>query len=371
VATAFRDIPRRVETLAREPSFIPHDEDEHGRWSRLVDLTQTLEPAPLLQKIVVATLTDCDADAAGARIGLVPEQEPLSEVQHFAEHERHWAESVLAAETVLPSITRFLGGQGDEFTGLEASIVTMIVVPLRDADDTAIGSLLAVWRRDLGEEGDAKVADLQLLVEDARAALGNAARFQRLQSSAVRDPSTGLFDQRYFFDLLASAVNAARQTSQSLALLLLAASELEPGPDDVRVTSLEQALISGSERIARAVGELGVVCRVGLGEFAVVMPKADLARAERSLDALMQELPAASGEARLRWSASAAQLDEVETAEELWERARRKLRPERVPPTPTRAGLATAPATSGPIRLSFGGEDWTLRPRAPRKDPPE
>jgi GGDEF domain-containing protein len=372
VATAFRGIPRPVETPAREPSFAPRDDDEHRRWSRLADLTRTLEPVPLLQKIVVATLNDCDADAAAARIGPLPEQEPITEVRHFGEHERPWAESMVAAETVLPSITRYVDPRRGQFAGLEASIATTIVVPLRDPDDNPIGNLLAVWRRDLGEEGDMKVADLELLVEDARAALGNATRFQQLQSMAIRDPSTGLFDQRHFFDLLARAVDAARWTSQPLTLLLLAASEVEPGPDDVRVTSLEQALVTGSARIARAVGELGVACRVGLGEFAAIMPNADLESAQPCLDALMQELPVqAAGEARLRWSASAVQLDDAEVAEELWRRARRELRPEHVPAAPTRARPATAPATSGTIRLSIGGEDWTLRPRAPREDPPD
>jgi GGDEF domain-containing protein len=344
----------------REPSVPAPVDVERGRWSRLADLTGTLEPGPLLRKIVDATLVDSDADAAAARIGLLAEPGSVYEVRHFADHERTWAESVLAAETVLPSITRYVA---PERNARDAPIATTIVLPLRDADDNAIGNLLAVWRRDLAGEGDTKVADLEVLVDDARAALGNAARFQRLQSMAARDPSTGLFDQRYFFDLLARTVESARRTSQPLALVLLVAEEVEPGAADVRVTSLDEALVNGSARIAQAIGDRGVTCRVALGEFAAVMAGTDLAAARQTLDALVEELTIqAIGEARLRWSGSAVQLDTAEGADELWQRARRELGSEHV--------TSAAPAAGGTIRLSIGGDDWTLRPRSPRQDPP-
>jgi GGDEF domain-containing protein len=343
--------------------------DERERWSRLADLNATLEPALLLQKIVDATLAECGAAAAAARLGGAGEQDPVSEVRQFAEQERSWVESVLASETLLPSITRYLAPRGEEVTGGESSIATAIVVPLRGPDAEPVGNLVAVWRRDLADEGDAKVAELEALVADAAAALGNASRVLRLQSLAVRDPSTGLFDQRHFRGLLAGAVETARRTWEPLSLLLFAAFEIEPAAHELAVASLEQALVEGSAGIARVVGERGVTCRVGLGEFAVILANTDLARARLLLDALGDELPAeAAGEARLTWAASAVQLAEREGEDELWQRARRELQPGRAAAVRT---TATAPVVSGAMRLSrAGGDDWTLRRRPPGGEAP-
>jgi hypothetical protein len=187
VASAFRPLLRRVGTPQA-------NEDEHHR-STVADFIGTLEPELLLQKIVAAAVTACRADAAAARIG-GPTDEPISDVRGFAEHEREWVKSVLASEPLVSSITRYLFRADDSGAEPEASIGpaigTAIVVPLRDWDGNIIGDLVAVWRRDLAAEGDGKVAQLEALAEDARAAMGNAVMFQRLHSIAVPDRSTAV-----------------------------------------------------------------------------------------------------------------------------------------------------------------------------------
>jgi hypothetical protein len=172
IALAFPAQPG-VEAVAHES--LP---EESERWSRLADFNGTLEPEALLRKIVAAALADCGADAAAGRIAAT-DLEPVSEVSEFDEHEFAWTESVLASEPLVASITRYLVRSD------EASIGTAIVVPLRDADGGATGSLVAVWRRDLGGAGDTRLAELELLADDARAALGNAIRFRQLQSIAA------------------------------------------------------------------------------------------------------------------------------------------------------------------------------------------
>jgi hypothetical protein len=178
VALAFRPLPG-VESVVR-----PAAEEDTERWSRLADFNGTLEAAPLLRKIVGTALADCGADAAAARIG-TPEVEPFTEVRAFAEHELQWAETVLDSNPLMPSITRYLARSDADIAASEPSIATAIVVPLRDTDGNAAGSLVAVWRVDLADEGDARLAELEQLADDARAALGNALRFQRLQSIAA------------------------------------------------------------------------------------------------------------------------------------------------------------------------------------------
>jgi GGDEF domain-containing protein len=365
-ASAFQPLHRPADTGVRQlPSPDPTEDDERERWSRVADLNQTIETPALLRKIVAATITHCGADAAAAGTRALDEQEPVAEALQFEDHEQPWAESVLSSETAIPSITRYVA-RGEPPAGAEPPIGTAIVVPLRDPQGEAIGNLVAAWRRDLADEADEKVSELELLVDDARAALGNAGRFRRLQSIAGRDPLAGLFDQRYFLGLLAGAVEAARRSSQPLTLALLTASEIEPEAHDVRVTSLEEALANASARIADELGGRGTTCRVGLGDFVVIMPDTDLAAARRLLDAITEELSAeATGETTLKWSASPLELGDSERADELWERARRQLRPaEDARPA---SGPTATPALGRTMRLSLGGrrEDWTLEKKAP------
>ncbi|HET7137805.1 MAG TPA: hypothetical protein VFI04_05585 [Gaiellaceae bacterium] len=367
VAMAFGPLSPPADAGPRE---LPPD-DGHGqeRWARLAELNETVEPEALLQKIVGAALTVCGGDAAAARMSGTPGREPISSVGGFAEHERQWVESVLAAEAVVPSITRYIGPSGEATTGVAEWIGTAIVVPLRDAETNAIGNLVAVWRRDLAGDGDRKLAELEALADDARAALQNASRFQQLQSLAVPDRTTGLFPRRQFFDLLAGAVETARLTGQPLALLLFVATEIEPAAQDVHVASIEQALVDSSLRITTAVGDRGITCRVGLGDFAAVMANADAASAHSVLDSVMQDLSTEANVATVRWSASAVQLGRSEGADALWRRARRELRPEVAPPPRAERRATTL---SGTVRLSLGGRegDWTRRtPRSEEDDP--
>jgi GGDEF domain-containing protein len=237
-----------------------------------------------------------------------------------------------------------------------------------------IGSLVAAWRRDLAVDADGALGLIETLVDDARVALANATRFQRLQSAAMQDPTTSLSDERYFAARLADAVDAAGRTAAPLVVCVLAVSELEAVDDDVQLAALERALVNASAHILKAVGDHGVTCRVGLGEFAAIMPGADAAGAERLLEALVRDLPdRVAGGGRLKWTASFAQLDSPESAGELWDRARRDLHSAARTPAPTTVRPASSPVVSGPMRLSYGegGDDWTLRRPAPGKEGPD
>lgn len=336
------------------PSLAAEAVDDRARVVRNADLSRTLDHALLLQKIVDLALRDCGADAAAARFRFVPEQEQVSEIRQFAENEQQWAEQVLASETHLPSLTRYAGGG-------EGLIATAIVVPLGSEGDV-IGTLVAAWRRDLAQDADVKMAELEVLAEDARPALENASRFRRLQALAGRDPATGLFDRQHFFDLLADAVDTARRTAQPLVLLLVAAAEIEV-EDDLQLASLEDTLVNVSARIAEGVRELGVTCRVGLGEFAAITTTTDAAKVQRLADTLVKELPArTTGMTTIRWSAGVVQLDEDESAEALWQRAHRPLRSASAHPASRTLGGAT-------VRLSLGEEGSTTRKRPPPKGP--
>jgi GGDEF domain-containing protein len=375
IAAAFRRLPARDadEAPGAPPKpEAPRDEDERMRWTRLAALNGTLEPAPLLEKIVDATLTDCGADAAAARISAFPQPEHLSAASRFAAHEARWVESVLGSRTLATSVTRFFVPAGDADATAEAPIATAIVAPLRGAGDDVVGSLVAAWRRDLADDADDAVGRIEMLVEDARVALANATRFQHLQAAAVRAPSTGPFDEPYFVERLAEAVNEAERTGRPLVVAALAASELE-AVDDVHLAALEDALLVASARIANTVGDQGIACRIGLAEFAAIIPGADSAVVEPRIDALVRDLPdRVAGEGRLKWTASLVQLDSPELPDELWKRARRGLHTPAPTPVPTAGRPSASPVVSGPMRLSYGerGDDWTLRRPAPGKDEP-
>lgn len=318
VATTFR-------ARAESPERMQRAEPQTGEWwSRIADLNATLELEPLLRKVLETAVAESAADGAAASVRDAAADGPVAETMQLDDHERDWVDPILRAETVVPSITRYVGAQSPP----DAGIATTIVVPLRDADGEAIGSLVAVWRRDIGDEVDARLADLEALADHARVAIDNAVRFRRIQIVAVRDPVSGIFDQRYFLGALSDACDVAQEQSKPLLLVALSAVDVTAAAHDVDLAALETSLAETAARIAEVVGDGGVTCRVALGTFAAIVPSLTLATGRRLLDRLAEVLTETEdGDPIVRWQLGAVERKRYEQADALWVRAVGELGP--------------------------------------------
>jgi GGDEF domain-containing protein len=162
-------------------------------------------------------------------------------------------------------ITRYLY---EHPSGPEERFVTAMLVPLRDSEGEPIGNLAALWRSDLGELAEAHVHALETVAADASAAITNAMRFHEVSALSIRDTETGLHNRRYFAGQLDVEVERAQQMGASLTLLLVGLEESRGASPIVGAQLIEVA-----ELIRFELSGNGEICRMGLAELAVLVPK--------------------------------------------------------------------------------------------------
>jgi len=260
----------RTEKLLTELSRALGDaRDERGRLEALGELGTTLDLDAALERAleVVSQLVDADSamivlrqeegEAITAAYGLTAEESArdLLGVPPEAGKARAVKLGYLyTAEEAANDEFRLSGG---------------VAVPLAGAHGERIGTLAVFWRR-----ADRALTDDQLgRFEELAATFGPALENARLYSEARRladtDPLTNLRNRRYFTERLRRECARARRYGRGLGLLLF---ETEGGLDD---------LFSAGERIQGAVRSTDIASHLGDGRFAVIMPEAGHADAER------------------------------------------------------------------------------------------
>jgi GGDEF domain-containing protein len=186
-----------------------------------------------------------------------------------------------------------------------------LAVPLTSEHGQRVGTLAVFWRR-----ADRPVNEQELAhFEEVAAAFGPALDHARLYAEARRlaetDPLTDLRNRRYFDERLRRECARARRYGRALGLLLF---EAEGGLNDYA---------SAGERILGAVRGTDVAAHLGEGLFAVLMPEAAQADAERLHRRLQFALggPVDNGDEGLRLHAGLVELRQEDDARMFFSRA--------------------------------------------------
>lgn len=115
---------------------------------------------------------------------------------------------------------------------------------------------------------------------------------EKLETLAVRDGLTGTFNHRYFQEALAAEVQNARRRRRGLAVVMVDVDcfghfnrEHGYSEGDVLLQRVAEALVSPSKE-----GEMEIACRYGADVFAVILPGADLPRAQRYAERVVKEI---------------------------------------------------------------------------------
>lgn len=146
-----------------------------------------------------------------------------------------------------------------------------LAVPVAGEDGERVGTLAIFWRRVEREISDEELARLEALTAALSPALENAFRFEETRRLADLDPLTGLYSRRYLHESLAHECARARRYERSLSLVLV---RLDTGLST-------ELLATAGERLRTAVRGADIACHLDAGRFAVVLPEAALADAER------------------------------------------------------------------------------------------
>jgi GGDEF domain-containing protein len=269
-AAQIRAAGERTEKLLTELSRALGDaSDERGRLAALGELGATLDLDAALERAlrVVSQLADADA----AMIVLRQEEgEPITAAYGLTAEESDRdllgvpPEAGKARAVKLGYLYTAEEAANDEFR-----LSGGLAVPLAGEHAERSGTLAVFWRR-----ADRALADDELeRFEELAATFGPALENARLYSEARRlaetDPLTNLRNRRYFNERLRRECARARRYDRSLGLLLF---EAEGGLDDP---------FSAGERIQGAVRSTDIAAHLGDGRFAVIMPEAGQAGAER------------------------------------------------------------------------------------------
>jgi GGDEF domain-containing protein len=174
----------------------------------------------------------------------------------------------------------------DEAANDEFRLSRGLVVPVRAADGTVLGTITVFWRRMHRPVDEADLTFLEELGAFLVPAVENARRFLGAQAGAWLDDETGLPNRRFFEDALHRELARARRYNHSLTLLVL-------DPDgDGRVAE-------AAARVSAAVRASDIACRVARNELALVLPETALADAEAVLRRLESFGPVRAGLAEL------------------------------------------------------------------------
>jgi diguanylate cyclase (GGDEF)-like protein len=157
----------------------------------------------------------------------------------------------------------------DEEANDEFRLSGGLAVPLPGEREERIGTLAVFWRRAERPVADEQLARFEELAATFGPALENARLYSEALSLADTDPLTSLRNRRYFTERLRRECARARRYDRTLGLLLF---EAEADLSD---------LFSAGERVRGAVRGTDIAAHLGDGLFAVIMPEAGQADAER------------------------------------------------------------------------------------------
>jgi diguanylate cyclase (GGDEF)-like protein len=269
--SAVQESAGRTERLVADVRAALADAEEEGhRIARLGDVGSTLDLDESLQRALEAAseLTGADAamivlrqnhgDAVTAAFGLSGDESSreLIGIPPDGGKARAVRLSYLyTAEEAANDEFRLSGG---------------LAVPLAGESEDPIGTFAIFWRRVERTLSDSELDQFEELSRVFAPALEKARLFAEAQRLADTDHLTGLHNARYFEERLGREIARARRYDRRLGLLVF---DLEQGGG--------ANLAAAGERIRTAVRATDIASHLGDGRFAVILPEAQEADAER------------------------------------------------------------------------------------------
>ena len=252
---AVQESTARTERLVGEIRAALADAQEEGRRAALLgELGSTLDLDAALRRAL-----DAVSDLSGADAALIvlrqEEGEPITAVFGLSEDESSRELIGLPPDGGRARAVRLSYlYTAEEAANDEFRLSGGLAVPLLGESEERIGTLATFWRR----------------VEVFGPALENARLLSEARRLADTDHVTGLHNARYFEERLRREIARARRYDRRLGLLVF---DLEQGGG--------ADLVAAGERIRTAVRATDIASHVGEGRFAIILPEAAEADAER------------------------------------------------------------------------------------------
>ncbi len=168
--------------------------------------------------------------------------------------------------------------------GLFQVLRSLLIIPL--SAGTKIVGVLVIGSKRPFAFNENHLQTISIICGQAAVAIANTILLRRLEESANTDGLTGIYNHRYFTYRAGVEYRRTRDAGLPLALIMLDVDNFKLINDRFGHPAGDAVLVELARLLRDAVGEVGVVCRYGGEEFAIILPGFDAARA----GALAEEL---------------------------------------------------------------------------------
>ena len=148
------------------------------------------------------------------------------------------------------------------------------------AREASVGHVTLV-RRDDQEFHDDEIRLLRVLAGQLAIAIQNARDYRDKLEQAVRDPLTGLYNRRYFFEALDNEVRRSARYGSHASLVLFDVDDFKQVNDSLGHAAGDAALRAIAEIARGLIRDVDTFARIGGEEFALLLPET------QQLDALL------------------------------------------------------------------------------------
>jgi diguanylate cyclase (GGDEF)-like protein len=168
------------------------------------------------------------------------------------------------------------------------SIKSLLAVPIQ-TKDAVLGAFVSMATQSNMFTND-DVATASALADFTAIALENAGLFAELQRTAITDSLTGVYNTRFFHEVLARETARADRYSTPLSLLMVDIDTFKLVNDTFGHVVGNKVLTQIAKALVHTVRNTDFVFRCGGDEFGVVLPGTDLDGAMRVAEKILQKV---------------------------------------------------------------------------------
>jgi diguanylate cyclase (GGDEF)-like protein len=148
--------------------------------------------------------------------------------------------------------------------------IVMLPLAARGAD---IG-VVTLMRSDAQPFEKGEVGLLRILADQLAIAIQNARDYREKLEQAVRDPLTGLYNRRFFFEALEKEVKRAERYGSHASLVIFDIDDFKQINDTLGHAAGDEALRAIAKIVSDLIRDVDSFARIGGEEFALLLPQA-------------------------------------------------------------------------------------------------